>query len=86
MWQSEHFSKNKTNEIEMMICGEMLYFCDLHDLGFDGTSSTFDNKQQGSRNVKVRLDRAVGSPNWSYIYPLSHLNSSDHCPILLDLY
>jgi hypothetical protein len=53
-----------------------------------GLPWTFDNKQKGDRNVKVRLDRAVASPAWSAIFPehrLHHLVSSrsDHCPILL---
>ena len=69
---------------------EVLSHCDLHDLGFFGTPWTFDNKQSGNRNVKVRLDRVVASPSWSNIYPqsyVSHITSSrsDHCPIILKL-
>jgi hypothetical protein len=69
---------------------ETLSFCDLHDLGFTGMPWTFDNKQRGERNVKVRLDRAVASPEWSIRFPeakVHHLVSSrsDHCPLLLSL-
>jgi hypothetical protein len=69
---------------------QVLSYCDLHDLGFSGAPWTFDNKQKGVRNVRVRLDRAVATPTWSDIYPncsVSHLTSSrsDHCPILLNL-
>jgi hypothetical protein len=90
MWQSEHFSERKRNEKQMFDFREVLSYCDLHDLGFNGTPWTFDNKQGGRRNVKVRLDRAVASPAWSNIFPrnyVSHLTSSrsDHCPILLTL-
>jgi exonuclease III len=87
MWQSEHLSATRRNEKQMMIFREALSFCDLHDLGFTGTPWTFDNKQMGNRNVRVRLDRAVACPVWSSIFPtaqVSHLVSprSDHCPIL----
>jgi hypothetical protein len=69
---------------------ELLSFCDLHDLGFQGLPWTYDNKQRGDRNVWVRLDRAVASPNWSQWFPgakLQHLVSvsSDHCPVFLNL-
>nr|XP_051205578.1 uncharacterized protein LOC127319648 [Lolium perenne] len=67
---------------------EVLSFCDVHDIGFSGVPWTFDNKQRGERNVKVRLDRAVASPDWSIRFPdakVHHLVSSrsDHCPLLV---
>jgi hypothetical protein len=67
---------------------EFLSYCDLFDIGFRGTPWTYDNKQQGDRNVKVRLDRAVASPEWSACFPdlrLRHISSSrsDHTPLLL---
>jgi hypothetical protein len=91
MWQNKHFSERGRNEKQMMDFREVLSFCDLHDLGFSGNPWTFDNKQYGRRNVKVRLDRAVACPNWTNIFPdylVSHLTSprSDHCPILIDLF
>jgi hypothetical protein len=64
MWQSEHYSERKRNEKQMLDFREILSYCDLHDLGFHGAPWTFDNKQGGRRNVKVRLDRAVASPEW----------------------
>jgi exonuclease III len=91
MWQCEHLSKKKRNEKQMLDFREVLSHCDLHDLGFSGTPWTFDNKQKGKDNVKVRLDRAVANPSWTNIYPQSHVthltsSRSDHCPILLHLY
>jgi hypothetical protein len=88
MWQEEHFSHTSRSERLMMDFREVLYHCDLHDIGFIGTPWTFDNKQKGDRNVKVRLDRAVATPTWSALFPdhrLHHIVSSrsDHCPILL---
>lgn len=63
MWQFEHFSARRRPERQMMDFREVLSHCDLHDLGFTGLPWTYDNKQEGNRNVKVRLDRAVGSPS-----------------------
>jgi hypothetical protein len=66
----------------------VLSHCDLHDVGFIGLPWTFDNKQKGDRNVKVRLDRAVASSAWLAMFPEHHLrhlvsSRSDHFPILL---
>jgi hypothetical protein len=31
--------------------------------------TTCDNRQNGSRNMRVRLDQAVASPEWSQLFP-----------------
>jgi hypothetical protein len=67
---------------------EILSYCDLHDLGFRGRPWTYDNKQAGERNVKVRLDCAVanlGCADWFPDAILEHIVSprSNHCPIVL---
>jgi hypothetical protein len=69
---------------------EILGHCDLHDLGFAGVLWTFNNNQEGDRNVRVRLDHAVVSASWSDRFPqvaVKHIASSrsDHPPILLEL-
>ena len=58
--------------------------------GFQGVPWTYDNKQDGFKNVKVRLDRAVACPLWSSMFPrckVSHIISSrsDHCPIFVEV-
>jgi hypothetical protein len=64
---------------------EVLEICDLHDIGFSGLPWTFDNRRGGSRNVKVRLDRAVASSLWSTHFPnaaIQHLvppRTTTHC-------
>jgi hypothetical protein len=88
MWQEEHFSRRKRSERLMADFREALSGCNLHDIGFVGTPWNFDNKQKCDRNVKVRLDRAVASPEWSLQFPntrLRHIISSrsDHLPLLL---
>jgi hypothetical protein len=90
MWQQEHFSRRKRGEKQMREFREVLSECDLHDLGFKGRNWTYDNKQTGHNNVRVRLDRAVAGPDWSNLFPnaqVTHLTSSrsDHCPILISL-
>lgn len=68
----------------------MLSQCDLHDLGYSGAKWTYDNKQKGANNVRIRLDRVVATPAWSHIFPdcsVQHLVSprSYHSPLLIDL-
>jgi exonuclease III len=57
---------------------------------FSSLPWTYDNRQQGNRNVRVRLDQVVASTEWSQIFPsarVQHIVSarSDHCPILVEL-
>jgi hypothetical protein len=66
---------------------EVMSQCYVYDLGFSGALWTFDNKQKGDMNVKVRPDRVVASMSWSTWFPevrLHHLVSSqsNHAPIL----
>jgi exonuclease III len=69
---------------------EVLSFCDLHDIDYNGVTWTYDNMKEGERNVRVRLDRVVAGPSWSNWYPsarVTHLTSSrsDHVPVLLQM-
>jgi hypothetical protein len=90
MWQEKHFSRRRRGEKQMEDFRNMLSDCNLFDLGFSGLPWTYDNKQKGERNVRVRLDRAVACPDWSRIFPHSHVHHlvssrSDHSPILVYL-
>jgi endonuclease/exonuclease/phosphatase family metal-dependent hydrolase len=90
MWSFEHFSSRRRPDRQMLDFQEVLSHCDLYDLGFSGLPWTFDNKQIGTRNVKVRLDHAVASLSWSHWFPdarLQHLvmPRSDHCPVFLEV-
>jgi hypothetical protein len=89
LFQHEHFSAAKRSERRMLDFRETLDACNLHDLGFLGLPWTYDNKQVGRKNVRVRLDRAVACPRWIHLFPhatVEHLVSSrsDHCPILIN--
>lgn len=60
-WSFEHFSARRRPGKQMSDFKEVLAFCDLHDIGFCELTWTYDNRQQGDRNVRVRLDCAVAS-------------------------
>lgn len=90
LFQFEHLSARKRSESQMEAFRDTLDHCNLHDLGFSGTPWTYNNKQRGNKNVRVRLDRDVSCPAWTSLFPqasVRHLTSSrsDHCPLLLDL-
>ena len=68
MWSFEYFSQTRRREKQMKDFRDVLSPCDLHDLGFSGVPWTYNNKQEGERNVRVRLDRAVASPSWSDLF------------------
>jgi hypothetical protein len=90
MWSFEHFSNRRRLAKQMLDFREVLSHYDLHDIGFTGLPWTYDNKQKGDSNVRVRLDQVVASPSWSQWFPdtwLQHLVSSksDHSPVFLNL-
>ena len=90
MWQNEHFSRHKRSIRVMANFSQALSECNLYDLGFHGVPWTYDNNQDGFKNVKVRLDRAVACPLWSSMFPrckVSHIISSrsDQCPVFIEL-
>jgi hypothetical protein len=74
MWHGEHYSRSRRSEQQMPDFWEVLSYCELHDLGFVGLPWTYDNKLEGEQNVKVSLDRAVASPEWSNCYPDAQLH------------
>jgi hypothetical protein len=90
LWQEEHLSQHQRPVNQMEAFREVLFDCNLSDLGFAGVPYTYDNRRQGRANVKVRLDRALACPRWRDIFAdsqVQHLTSpvSDHCPVLLNI-
>lgn len=88
MYQSEHWSATRRNESRMRDFRNCINFCNLLDLGYVGCPWTFDNKQEGSKNVRVQLDRAMACPAWSQLFPNHSVqhpvsSASNHCPILI---
>jgi hypothetical protein len=90
LWQEEHLSYTPRPVNQMDAFREVLYDCDLTDLGFVGVPYTYDNRCAGRANVRVHLDRAVACTAWRELFVemrVQHLTSpvSDHCPVLVQL-
>lgn len=88
MWQTEHLLSSKRSERLMENFRNVLSDCNLFDLGFKGPCWTFNNKQEGIKNVRARLDRGVASPTWTDYFKkanMEHICSSrsDHLPLLV---
>lgn len=71
------------SERQMRGFREALGYCDLIDLGFTGSMTTWWSSQ-----TQLRLDRAVATTSWIDIFEFSKLvhlppSDSDHVPILL---
>jgi hypothetical protein len=91
MWQHEYFSSSRRGEKQTRCFREVLSDCNLHDLGYTGLPWSYDNKQEGSKNVKSRIDRAVACPAWSVELleaSLHHIPSFqfDRLPLLLKMF
>lgn len=87
MWQHEDLSYAKRSERKMANFRETLSFCDLHDLGYQGPSWTYDNKQQGNKNIRAKIDRAVASLSRCDLFTNHSMTDicstrSDHFPVL----
>jgi hypothetical protein len=90
LWQKEHLSAKRRSEHQMQLFRDVLSHCDMVDLGYKCLPWTYNNKQKGENNVRVRLDRAVAQPRWSNLFPgasVEHVVSSrsDHCPLVVRL-
>ena len=63
-------------------------YCRFTDLGFSGLPYTWDNRQQGQNNVKVRLDRGLADDKFLDLFDdtsVRHIQTSvsDHCALVL---
>jgi hypothetical protein len=64
--------------------------CRLGDLGFKGSKFTWCNYREGNEFIKERLDRALATPGWCYLFPNVEVEvlaaqSSDHKPLWVRL-
>jgi hypothetical protein len=70
---------------------EAVQICGFLDLGFIGLPYTWDNRQHGNDNVKVRLDRGLASLAFFDMFrdtKVWHVQTteSDHCCMVLECY
>lgn len=84
----EHFGINDREAWQMNAFQDVVTDCGFSDLGFKGLPYTWDNKQDGDRNVKARLDRAFGDDRFLDVFGDSsvqhiQLAKSDHCGLLV---
>ncbi|KAM0834300.1 hypothetical protein ACQ4PT_063687 [Festuca glaucescens] len=57
--KEEHLGARERDEHQMQMFRECLEDCGLVDMGFSGPKYMWTNRQEGDRNIKVRLDRAL---------------------------
>ncbi|XP_073359854.1 uncharacterized protein [Aegilops tauschii subsp. strangulata] len=86
----EQFGPNERDSSQIEAFREAVDICGLADLGYRGLDWTWEKKVAGGHFCRVRLDRALGSADWSILFPFAtveHLTAakSDHCPILLEM-
>jgi hypothetical protein len=68
---------------------EAVYDCSFLDLGFIRLPYTWDNRQQGTDNVKVRLDRGLATSAFLSMFrdvKVWHVQTieSNHCSLVLE--
>lgn len=88
--RNEHLSRGDRGENQIRLFRECPEDCDLVDLGFSGPKYTWNNRQEGNSNVKVRLDRAVANGQFIQLFDDYHVeniitSSSDHYAILISI-
>lgn len=86
---TEQFGGLVRPERQMEGFREAVAVCGFTDLGFIGLPYTWDNRQEGDRNVKVRLDRVFANDVISMVFDeikVWHIQTaeSDHCGLLLE--
>lgn len=90
MYGEEHFSVHPRPAGQMQAFREVIDFCSFQDLRWIGVPFTWDNRQQGTSNVKAHLDRALANNDFMQLFEhtsVNHINSttSDHCYVLAEL-
>lgn len=86
---SEQFGGNTRLERQMDGFREAVQMCGFQDLGFSGLPYTWDNRQEGIHNIKVRLDRGFANQEFLDLFPEAtvwHVQTteSDHCCLLIE--
>jgi hypothetical protein len=87
---SEHVGACEREAWQMEGFQDAVADCGLMDLGFVGLPYTWDNRQAGTRNVKVRLDRAFGDHRFldmmgDVLVRVLPTVFSDHAGLLIEL-
>jgi hypothetical protein len=86
----EHFGINERERWQMVGFQEVVADRGFLDLGFTGLPYTWDDRQNGDHNVKVRLDRALGDHKFMDVFGetlVKHVPTtfSYHVALLVDI-
>ena len=87
---SEQLGGHERQEWKMEVFRDTIEYCRFEDLGYFGPPYTWDNRQQGDSNIKVRLDRALGDDRFAECFDnivVNHVQcaESDHCALLISV-
>jgi hypothetical protein len=79
----EQIGGNERQEWSMEGFREIVDYCGFRDLGYSGLPYIWDNRRQGTVNIKVHLDHALASLDWSDMFGDSvvqhiQMSESDH--------
>ncbi|XP_073367809.1 uncharacterized protein [Aegilops tauschii subsp. strangulata] len=85
---SEQIGGNVRDEWKMDGFRDAVEECRMDDLGYIGLPYTWDNRQQGIGNIKVRLDRGLGDDKFQERFDstsVQHIQTteSDHCALII---
>ena len=88
---TEQFGGLVRPESQMDGFQDVVEVCGFADLGFSGLPWTWDNRQDGDRNVKVWLDRGLATANFLDLFrdiTVRHVQTteSDHCCLVIECY
>jgi hypothetical protein len=87
---SEQIGGGDREEWKMEGFRNTIEYCRFMDIGYTGLPYTWNNKQQGSRNIKVRLDRGLRDDVFMEKFDMTHIRhiqttQSDHCGLLISV-
>lgn len=85
----EQFGGVGRTERQMEGFRDAVSVCGFTDLGYIGLPYTWDNRQHGDRNVKVRLDQGLANASFLNLYrqvKVWHVQNtlSDHCGLVVE--
>jgi hypothetical protein len=88
--QEEHFGGIERERWQIEQFQDVVAECGFSDLGFSGLPYTWVNRQDGNRNVKVILDRALGDTKFVDRLGATRVihiptTSSDHSALLVEI-
>ncbi|KAL0427395.1 UNVERIFIED_CONTAM: hypothetical protein Slati_2914300 [Sesamum latifolium] len=64
--------------------------CDLHDMGFVGSTFMWCNRREFLATIRALLDCACCNPDWISLFPAArvaheHVACSDYCTVIVEL-